>query len=488
MKTTNGLDEGAEPAAAARPDNGSPAAAYEALCRRHLQEMQALAPGHFERLSWSAEHLRSEREARLRALVHDARERSPWHRQRLADVDPGRLTEDDLPELPVMTKDDLMEHFDEIVTDPRLTLELVEAHLDRLAAGTDTYLLDRYHVVASGGSSGRRGVFVYGWRAWADSYLSLVRHVLRGLMGASGPARRGPMAMAVVAAENPTHMSSSHSRTFSNPAAMVTRRFPVTLPLDRIVTGLNEVRPDVLTGYPSVLHQLALEARAGALKISPKAVVSASEPLLPEIRSVLEETWAARVYNWWATSEAGAIGSSCGRGRGMHLSDDLLMVEPVDARGNAVPPGVRSAKVYLTNLYNPALPLVRYEITDEVTLLKEPCPCGSAHRLIEDIQGRLDDTFFYPQVGTVHPHVFRSRLGRERGIFEYQVRQTARGAAIAIRCRGEVDVASLRSDIASDLARLGLKNPEVSVEPVERLDRHSSGKLKRFVPLTNGQR
>jgi phenylacetate-coenzyme A ligase PaaK-like adenylate-forming protein len=147
-----------------------------------------------------------------------------------------------------------------------------------------------------------------------------------------------------------------------------------------------------------------------------------------------------------------------------------------------------SAKVYLTNLYNPALPLIRYEITDEVTLLEDPCPCGSAHRLVEDIQGRLDDTFFYPGLGAVHPHVFRSRLGREHGIVEYQVRQTARGAAIAIRCRGKVDFASLQADIAFYLARLGLENPEVSGEPVESLDRHSSGKLKRFVPLAVGQR
>jgi phenylacetate-CoA ligase len=172
----------------------------------------------------------------------------------------------------------------------------------------------------------------------------------------------------------------------------------------------------------------------------------------------------------------------------MHLSDDLLIAKPVDARGSTVPPGVRSAKVYLTNLYNPVLPLIRYEITDEVTLLGEPCPCGSAHWLVEDIQGRLDDTFFYLQGGVVHPHVFHSRLGRERGIVEYQVRQTARGADVAIRCRGEVDVTSLRADIASGLARLELENPEVSVEPVERLDRHSTGKLKRFLPLEMGQR
>lgn len=480
MKSSNSLEKAA---AVAPPATGS--TAYEGVRRRHLEELQKRAPGHFERLGWPAERLRSEREARLRALVRIARERSPWHGERLADVDPDGIAEDDLPGLPVMTKRDLMEHFDGIVTDERLSLDLVEAHLAGLTG--DAYLLDRYHALASGGSSGRRGVFVYDWQGWADCWFGHVRYALRGLLRGSEPAR-GPMVMAVVASERPTHMGGSLTQTFSNPAAMATRRFPVTLPLESIVAGLNDVRPDILTGYPSVLHQLAFEAQTGALEIAPRTIVSVAEPLLPEIRAALEETFAVPVHNWWSSSEGGPMGISCGQGLGAHLSDDLLIIEPIDARGNAVPPGVRSAKMYLTNLYNPALPLIRYEITDEVTLLEEPCPCGSAHRLIEDIQGRSEDTFVYPQAGTVHPHVFASRLLRECGIVEYQVRQTAGGAAIAIRCRGVVDLASLRTGIAFDLVRLGLANPEVSVTPVERLERQWSGKLKRFVPLMSGPR
>jgi phenylacetate-coenzyme A ligase PaaK-like adenylate-forming protein len=71
---------------------------------------------------------------------------------------------------------------------------------------------------------------------------------------------------------------------------MATRRVPVTLPFERIVAGLNDVQPAVLNGYPSVLHQLAFEARGGTLEISPKAINSVAEPLLPEIRAVLGET------------------------------------------------------------------------------------------------------------------------------------------------------------------------------------------------------
>ena len=63
--------------------------------------------------------------------------------------------EADLERLPVMTKADLMDNFDDIVTDARLSRDLCEDHLER----ADEYLLDEFHVVASGGSSGQRGVF-----------------------------------------------------------------------------------------------------------------------------------------------------------------------------------------------------------------------------------------------------------------------------------------------------------------------------------------
>ena len=124
--------------------------------------------------------------------------------------------------------------------------------------------------------------------------------------------------------------------------------------------------------------------------------------------------------------------ASCSAGRGIHLSDDLFVIEPVDAAGEPVPPGQRATRVLLTNLYNSVQPLIRYELTDEVTVLDGPCPCGSTLLRIDDIQGRLDDAFTYPGGPTVHPFTFRSVLGRERDVVEYQVRQTATGADV--RC------------------------------------------------------
>lgn len=457
---------------------------YQELRQKHAADMYPLLPKYLGRLFWPADRLRQEREERLRALVRVAQERSPWHRRRLAGIDPSSLTEDDLECIPAMTKVDLMAHWDQIVIDPRLSLDLVNDHLETLH--TDGYLLDHYHAIASGGSTGTRGVYVYDWASWALLGTLYGRWGLRDKLDPAGALKPGEESSvdAHVYADRATHLTSALAQTFCVPER--THRFPITLPMGEIVEGLNRVQPTSLGGYPSALYLLADEVRAGRLHISPRSVSTGAEPLLPEIREALEEVWGVPVTNVWGCSEGG-FAESCGQGRGMHLADDLTIVELVDADGEPVPPGVRSAKIYLTNLYNHTLPLIRYEITDEMTLIDEPCPCGSAHRRIEDAQGRMDEVFTYASGVQVHPLLFRSALGHERNILEYQVRQTERGAAISIRCTGDVDVPQLRSEIVEGLAALGLEEPSLLITYVDGFQRQETGKLKRFFPLPGAQ-
>jgi phenylacetate-coenzyme A ligase PaaK-like adenylate-forming protein len=232
-----------------------------------------------------------------------------------------------------------------------------------------------------------------------------------------------------------------------------------------------------------LLATLVAEAQAGRLRINPHRIVTTAEPLLAEIRHATEETWDAAIGNLWGTSEGGTTAHGCFEDRGMHLSDDLVIVEPVDSSGEPVPPGTPSAKVYLTNLINPLLPLIRYEITDEVTLLDTPCTCGSAHQRIADIQGRRDDVFAYGEDLTVHPHVFRSVLARQAAVSEYQVRQTTNGAEILLRTHAPVDTTHIEDELQIALEHVGCPDPTVTIELAEQLPRLDTGKLRRFVPL-----
>lgn len=131
----------------------------ETLRRRHLAAFRALMPQHLARSTWSPERVRAERERGLRRLIASAKQSSRWHRDRLAGIDPDRVTEADLPRIPTMTKAEMMAHLDDAFTDPRLSGELVQEHV-RTRTG-EAYLLDEYHVFLSSGSSGERGLFVW---------------------------------------------------------------------------------------------------------------------------------------------------------------------------------------------------------------------------------------------------------------------------------------------------------------------------------------
>jgi phenylacetate-CoA ligase len=407
-----------------------------------------------------------------------AKERSPWHAARLAHIDARNVTLSDLPSIPPMTKSDMMANLDGIFTDGRLTQRLVEDHLASL--DDDRYLLDEFHVVASGGSSGTRGVFVYDWDGWLQCRLSIMRFSVRHQQRHFAPG--APAVVGWVSASKATHMTFAMGRTFGGGAGGGAVSIPATLPLIEIVARLNELQPDILAGYPTMLFPLAREAMAGRLRISPRLVRPGSEPLLPEMRAALHDAWGSPVINVYGTSE-GASASSCGEAAGMHLNDDVVIFEPVDANGAPVPPGRRAAKLLITNLYNYAQPLIRYELTDETEFIDGPCPCGAAMQRVADIEGRTDDVFVYDGGIVIHPLTFRSELGRQPAILEYQVKQQPGGAAIAIRAAGPIDTESLRQKVASALASAGLHDAAVAVEVVDRFDRQETGKLKRFIPM-----
>ena len=157
---------------------------FEELRARHVVDRDAALPRYVGQLQWSADQLRTERERRMRVLLATAKTRSAWHRERLRHIDAATFTERDLRSLPTMSKDDLMNNFEAVVT--------VAAHARRRRRHVERppenlYLFDRYLVLASGGSSGCRGVFVYDWEGFVAFYCQVNRWSVRNGLPPVGP-------------------------------------------------------------------------------------------------------------------------------------------------------------------------------------------------------------------------------------------------------------------------------------------------------------
>ena len=440
---------------------------------RHARVRAAL-PGHLERRTWDAERIEAWQRDRLRALLRHAKAHSRFHAGRLAGVDPARFELADLATLPTMTKAEMMAGLDRLVTDPRLSRAVLEGHLAASAAEA-TELFGEYVVLASGGSSGERGVFVYGADAIVDYLLGLVRNGLARLLSVGEPPPGG-VPMALVAAGSPIHPSRALADLFSGDLLAVTS-IPVTLPLPEIVARLNRARPVLLQGYPTVLSLLAEERAAGRLQVTPMAVTGSSEQFLPDARARVAAAFGVPVVDQFGSAE-GVLGTSAPDDATIVLASDLAIVELVDERNRPVPPGTPSAKALVTNLMNPTQPLIRYELTDR--FVRQPAAAEHGHLRVT-VEGRADDLLAYGGM-VVHPLVLRSVLVDTPEVIEYQVTQTRRGAHVQVVAPGGVDRPALAARLATALRGAGVHSAEVTVEPVAAIARHpDTGKSKRFL-------
>jgi phenylacetate-CoA ligase len=202
----------------------------------------------------------------------------------------------------------MMAALDDVFTDRRLTRGIVEQAL--AATGTRPVpILDDYVALATGGASGARGVFVFDRAAMAGFGASLMRPLMARLHALGGPPPGG-LPIAMVGAASAVHATGAAAALTVGPGMPF--RFlsvPVTLPVSEILKQLNALQAPALFGYPSMLARLAVEQRAGRLRIAPMAVSTTGETLLPETREAISQAFHAPVVNTFGSTE-GLVGAS----------------------------------------------------------------------------------------------------------------------------------------------------------------------------------
>ena len=303
---------------------------------------------------WSRDEVLAYQARRLADLRAFSSSQSPFYR----DLHRG-LDDAPLEALPIITKATLMERFDDLVTDRDIYLADVEAFVTT-AAATDRFR-GRYRVAATGGTTGRRGVFLSNPHEWTEVVASYARaYEWAGV--AAGLTNR--IRMAVISSTNPSHQSSIVGATVAS-RFVPTLRLDASTPLDEIDAALTAFRPDSLVGYASVLRVLAEEQTAGRLQVAPRAVMSASEVLTPDTRERIRAAFGVSATNVYGATETAGIASECRLGH-LHRYEDLVITELVDADNQPVPDGEYGAKTLVTVLFSRTQPLIRYELSDRV--------------------------------------------------------------------------------------------------------------------------
>lgn len=428
---------------------------------------------HFERLDWTTETLRERQTSRLRELLTTAISGSPYHARRLHGIDPARFELEDLPTLPAMTKPDMMANFDDVPTDRRISLASAAAHL-ATAGPEPTLLLDEYIVLASGGSSGTRGMFAFRYDEFAEFNSAVLRTGLKRVAAAMGWPLPAPLPLALVAAPNSMHATRAAALVLEGIA--VPHFAPATLPFDEIARRVAEADPAVLAGYASTLARLADRQAQGGLAIHPQMIITTSEQLTPELAGRIARGFGMPPANSFASSE-GLIGSAPPGSDVFTFASDLAIIEFVDEDDRPIAPGQTSHHVLVTNLFNRTQPLIRYRLDDQMTAVAGET--GSAHQHAT-LSGRTDDYLVFDGV-VVHPLTIRSAVLRHSAVAEYQVTSSPKALHIDVATTDAAVLATLEGDIAAALRDAGAGDVAVTCARVEHLERDSSsGKVRLF--------
>jgi phenylacetate-coenzyme A ligase PaaK-like adenylate-forming protein len=365
---------------------------------------------------------------RLSEAVAFARANSRFYAEKYRGL-PDTIT--DVRQLPAVTKPELMERFDDVVTDAAVNLAGVKEHIASLDNLGRPYL-GQYMVWTTSGTTGTPGIFLED-RKW-DAVITTANLLRIGAEWYTGDVLRGIFRQGARAAS--VFAGNGHflgvtmlerQRRSNRSRARRIRLIPVTLPVAEMVKQLNDFQPGMFAGYASALGLLAQEQLAGRLNIHPAIVVSSAEPLTPEDRARMTQAWGVPPRNNYGCSEGGVMGYECRQGR-MHLNADWLIFEPVDAAHQPIPPGQLSDRSLITNLANRVLPLLRYELGDRTAMAAEPCPCGITLPVVT-VEGRTDEILRFHsatgQVVPVLPLALWSVIKETPGVLRFQAIQVA---------------------------------------------------------------
>jgi phenylacetate-CoA ligase len=245
--------------------------------------------------------------------------------------------------------------------------------------------------------------------------------------------------------------------------------------LPAYVEAVHTLPAVYLQGYPSSFHLLGramLEQGRPLPAGKIKAVLPSSESLLAFHREVIEEAFAAPIFDRYGASEFAVSMTGCAEGR-LHVDMEFGIVEVEAQEENEE--FVRGP-LLVTGLGNDATPFIRYRIGDVGTRSKHACPCGRPGDVFLDVDGRVEDFVVTPDgrwIGRLD-HVFKEQLD----IAEAQiVQEDAEAIVVRVVPRPSFDWRSEQALRKALHSRLG-EAIRIDIRLVDEIAREPNGKFR----------
>lgn len=324
---------------------------------------------------WKLEALQDYQNKRLRSLINHAYANVPYYRNlfRSLNLSPSDIaTKDDLVKLPILTKEDIRKNPGNFIAQNISQRYLIPRTTSGSSGKVFEYFMDKNTLSIS------RAVSLRGWEFAGYN----IGDKIATLAGSSLLPKNVPL------------------------YTKIRFKFSCNLPLSsfnlnskRLNEYLKQIikfNPKYIRGYPSSIAMLAEHALEHDIdSINPKGVMTTAETLSKSQRETISSAFHCDVFDQFGCNDGGANTCECDQHSGYHISIERSIHEFLDDCGCPVAHG-ENGHIVLTDLWNYAMPFIRYDAGDMGVPTDQICSCGRGLPLLERITGRTMEQIILP--------------------------------------------------------------------------------------------
>lgn len=239
---------------------------------------------------------------------------------------------------------------------------------------------------------------------------------------------------------------------------------------------IDDFKPKYIRGYKSAIFELArlmdkhgLQFEKNQLKV---AVVTA-EILFENEKNLIERVLKCRVANEYGAADGGLYASECPEGS-LHVNEESVYISTDN-----------SDNLYVTEIFNKAMPLINYKNEDRLVFSDKPCSCGRNSRVIKEVKGRISDYVLCPDgtrknglmIGTIFSKIERKCA---QSIIQFRVIQEDFKLKIEL-IPGENFVNEFLKEIEDSIHNDFSKGLEIELKVVQKIEAEKNGKVRFFI-------
>lgn len=232
------------------------------------------------------------------------------------------------------------------------------------------------------------------------------------------------------------------------------------------------------------LYQYALR-REKKPQAKIECFITMSESLPENVRVGVSELFNTVVVSRYSDCECGIIAQQCAYSNEYHVNTGSFYVEILKFDSDQPAAEGEMGRIVVTDLYNHAMPLVRYD-TGDVGKYALKSECGKGAKVLTRVDGRRVDCFYATNGEMLSPYVINNTMWRFTELHQYQFVQNGKNdyllklnAQPNSKIREEELLYAIKDYIGDDA--------NINVEYVDEIPLLASGKRKQVICNYNGK-